>query len=215
VGNRVRAILGPAFPAAGNAYRRVFVDVRKVAACIPDLGQDAVLLDVGGGDGAILNALLDRQPTMHVVAVDLAEDIGSMVRPDLLGRVDLHPGTSVRQLGEATGRQYAAAFLSDVLHHVPPAEREELLRDILEVLGGGSRTLIVKDIIPQGARSALAFWADRNISGDRGVQAISPAELVDLVRVVWPEAQVAHTPLADVDFPNYCLVFTDRTSATD
>ena len=212
---RVRAILGPAFPAAGNAYRRVFVDVRKVAAAIPDLGQDAVLLDVGGGDGAILNPLLDRQPTLRVVAVDLAENIGSMVRPDLLGRVDMHPGTPVRELAKVTGRTYAAAFLSDVLHHVPPAEREQLLRDVLGALGGGSRTLIVKDIIPQGARSALAFWADRNISGDRGVQAISPTELVDLVRVVWPDAQVTRTPLADVDFPNYCLVFTDRPPAID
>lgn len=214
VGERVRSILGPAFPVAGNAYRRVFVDVRKVAAAIPDLGQDAVLLDVGGGDGAILNPLLDRQPTVNVVAVDLAPSIGSMVRPDLLDRVDLHPGTSVLELGTGSERPYTAAFLSDVLHHVPPTEREQLLRDVLAVLEGDSRMLIVKDIIPQGARSALAFWADRNISGDRGVQAISPAELVDLVRVVWPEAHVARTALADVDFPNYCLVFTDRPPGT-
>ena len=55
----------------------------------------------------------------------------------------------------------------------------------------------------------MAFWADRNISGDRGVQAIAPAECVDLVRSVWPDAQVATTALADRDFPNYCLVFSD------
>ncbi len=201
--------MGPAFPIAGNAYRRVFVDVRKVAAAIPELGADAVLLDVGGGDGAVLNPLLDRQPTLRVVAVDLAEDIGGMLRPDLAGRVTLHPATSVAQLVAAEPGPYTAALLSDVLHHVPPAAREELLADVLGAFGDGPRTLIVKELVPSGARSALAFWADRNISGDKGVQAVSPAALVDLVHRVWPEAAVTTTTLADRDFPNYMLVFTD------
>lgn len=202
-------MLGPVFPIAGNAYRRVFVDVRKVAAVIPDLGQDAVLLDVGGGDGAILNPLLDRQPTLRVVAVDLAPEIGTMLRPDLAGRVELHPGVSVAELHARQPATYAAALLSDVLHHVPPTDRVGLLADVLTALGDRPRTLIVKDLVPQGARSALAFWADRNISGDRGVQAIGPAECVDLVRSVWPQAQVTATSLDDVDHPNYCLVFRD------
>ena len=211
IGNRARALLGPAFPVAGNAYRRVFVDVRKVAAAIPDLGPDAVLLDVGGGDGAILNALLDRQPTLRVVAVDLADPIGTMLRPDLAPRVrTLRAGTSVAQLHEREPKAYRAALLSDVLHHVPEFDRPALIRDVLTALGDGDRTLIVKDLIPQGARSALAFWADRFISGDRGVAAVSPSACVDLVRGVWPEAQVTQTRLADEDYPNYCLVFTDH-----
>lgn len=218
VGGQVRALLGPVFPIAGNAYRRVFVDVRKVAAAIPDLGPDAVLLDVGGGDGAILNPLLDRQPTLRVVAVDLAEQVGSMVRPDLRDRVTMHSGTSVAELtaarrgaAEQGARQapFTAALLSDVLHHVPPGERRQLIVDVLHALGAGPRTLIVKDLVPQGARSALAFWADRNISGDRDVEAIAPGACVELVRSVWPGAQVATTGLADVDYPNYCLVFID------
>lgn len=209
IGGRARSLLGPVFPIAGNAYRRVFVDVRKVAAAIPDLGPDAVLLDVGGGDGAILNPLLDRQPTLRVVAVDLADPIGTMLRPDLASRVALHAGTSVAQLHAQAPRSYAAALLSDVLHHVPAAERPALIRDVLQALGDAPRTLIVKELIPQGARSALAFWADRNISGDRGVAAISPSACVDLVRSVWPQAQVSLTSLADVDYPNYALVFTD------
>jgi hypothetical protein len=209
IGGSVRSVLGPAFPLVGNAYRRLFVDVRKVAAAIPDLGQDAVLLDVGGGDGAILNPLLDRQPTLRVVAVDLADGIGSMIRPELRDRVELHPATSVAQLHARAPRRYAAALLADVLHHVPPPHRVDLLQDVLEALGPAPRTLVVKELIPQGARSGLAFWADRHISGDRGVQALGPAALVGLVRSVWPGAEVTATGLADVDHPNYCLVFRD------
>ena len=70
--------------------------------------------------------------------------------------------------------------------------------------------LIVKELVPSGARSALAFWADRNISGDKRVEAIGPAALVDLVHRVWPGAAVRTTALVDQDFPNYMVVFTGR-----
>lgn len=207
IGAMVRRVAGPAFPLLGGAYRRVFVDINKVAAAFPELRQDACLLDVGGGDGAILNHLLDRQPTLRVVAVDLAEGIGSMIRPDLVGRVELHPGTPVALVAQATPGRFDAAFMSDVLHHVPPPERESLLADVVAAFGDLPVVLVVKEIIPQGFRSRLAFWADRNISGDRGVRAIGPVELVDLVRSVLPDARVEQTGLADVDYPNYCLVF--------
>ena len=72
-------------------------------------------------------------------------------------------------------------LLSDVFHHVPIEHREQLVRDVLESFRGKPPILVVKDIVPAGLRSWLAFWADRNISGDRGVSAISPAELNTLV----------------------------------
>ena len=98
-------------------------------------------------------------------------------------------------------------FMSDVLHHVPPEDRVQLIRDALESFGGKPPLLVVKDIVPEGFRSWLAFWADRNISGDRGVTPISPAALVDLVQEVRPDLVVSATNLIELDFPNYCLVF--------
>jgi hypothetical protein len=98
-------------------------------------------------------------------------------------------------------------FLSDVFHHVPPAQRAELIRDVLDVFGPHTPVVVVKDIVPQGARSALAFWADRNISGDRAVQAISPAELARLMREADPRLTAEPTNLLDEDYPNYLVVF--------
>lgn len=211
VGATVRRVLGPAFPIAGSAYRRIFVDVRKVAAAIPDLGPQATLLDVGGGDGAILNHLLDNQPSLQVVAVDLASGIGQMLRPDLAGRVQLHPETSVADWVAQGHPGVTAAFMSDVLHHVPRDQHEGLVRDIVAAFRGGPVTLIIKDIIPAGARSKAAFLADWYISGDRAARPISPVELVDLVGQVLPGASVEVTALSRVDYPNYCMVF--RTTA--
>ena len=209
VGRMARRSLGPLFPVAGAAYRRLFVDVKKVAAHVPELGPDALLLDVGGGDGAILNPLLDRQPSLRVVAVDIAADIGQSIRPDLRPRVQLRPSTSVRQYIEDGGDAPTAVFLSDVFHHVPPDARPELIVDVLDVFRDRPAVVIVKDIVPQGARSALAFWADRNISGDRAVKAIGPAELSSLIREARPGLSVESTGLLGEDYPNYLLVFRD------
>jgi 2-polyprenyl-6-hydroxyphenyl methylase/3-demethylubiquinone-9 3-methyltransferase len=209
VGQLARRVLGPAFPVAGSAYRRVFVDVRKVASCIPRLDGGSTLLDIGIGDGSITNPLLDWQPDLRVIGVDLAAGIGSYLRPDLRDRVELHPETSVAELVADGPLDIAAAFMADVLHHVPPPERAGLLKDVLAAFGDRPRVLVVKDIVPQGVRSAAAFWADRNISGDRDVAAIGPAETVALVRSVWPGCTVETTALQEIDYPNYCLVFRD------
>lgn len=214
VGATARRVLGPAFPAIGAAYRRVFVDVRKVAAAIPNLGPEAILLDVGGGDGAILNHLLDIQPALRVVAVDLAGDIGQMIRADLADRVELRPQTSVADWVAEDHPAVTAAFLSDVLHHVPRDQHEGLVADIVAAFRGRPVTLIIKDIIPAGTRSKAAFLADWYISGDRAARPISPVELVDLVGRVLPGATVEVTGLSRVDYPNYCLVFRGTANAT-
>jgi len=209
VGQLARRALGPTFPVAGAAYRRVFVDIRNVANALPELPPGSTLLDVGIGDGAITNAILDRQPDLEVIGIDTAPEIGGMLRPDLRDHVELHPATSVAELAASRTLAISAAFLSDVLHHVPGDARAGLIADVLSAFGGAPRQLIVKEIIPQGPRSRAAFWVDRNISGDRGAKAIGPTELVSLVRSVWPTAQVQTTDLQQVDYPNYCLIFRE------
>ena len=209
VGQVARRVLGPAFPLAGAVYRRTFVDVRKVAANLPVLPAGSTLLDVGIGDGSITNPLLDRQPDLRVIGVDLAAGIGTSLRDDVRDRVELHPATSVADLVAKQPLDISAAFMADVIHHVPPEAREGLLRDVLSAFGDRPRVLIVKELVPQGVRSWAAFWADRNISRDPCVVPIGPAELVTLVRSVWPTAQVETTGLQEVDHPNYCLVFRE------
>jgi hypothetical protein len=207
VGQVARRALGPAFPIAGAAYRRIFVDVRKVASCIPILPGGSTLLDVGIGDGSIINPLLDLQPDLRVIGVDLAPSIGSYLREDLYDRVELHPATTVAELVASGPLEISAAFMADVLHHVPPSARQELIGDVLSAFRDSPRMLIIKELVPQGARSRAAFWADRNISRDPCVEPIGPAGIVKLVRSVWAGSTVQVTELQHIDFPNYCLVF--------
>lgn len=207
IGATARRLLGPAFPVVGAAYRRVFVDIRKVAGCIPSMPDDALLLDIGVGDGAILNPILDLQPTLRVIGIDLAPDIGLWVHPEHRSRVELHPSTTVRDYIAAGGESPHAVLLSDVFHHVPSAERPALVRDIRDLFENRSPVIIVKDIIPHGLRSRLAFWADRNISGDHLVEAAGPVEVSALLRSTIPGLRVESSRLAEKDYPNYCIVY--------
>ena len=169
LGTISRRVLGPLFPFAAAAYRRVFVDIRKVAEAVPVLSPGALLVDVGGGDGALLNPLLDRQAGLRVVMVDIASTVGISVRADLRSRVEMRPMTSLRDYLDSGGERPAAVLLADVLHHVDPTDRADLVKEILEAFGDREPLIVVKDVEPRGLRAWAAFAADRYVSGDRNV----------------------------------------------
>jgi hypothetical protein len=73
--------------------------------------------------------------------------------------------------------------------------------------------LVVKDVAPGGFRAWLSVFADRWVSGDRGVELIGPREACALVARVFPGWVARETPLLARDRPNYCVVFEAPRSA--
>ena len=191
-----------------RSYRALFVDLDAVADCFPETAQGAQLLDVGSGDGELLNLILGRRPGLRATMVDLAPSTGIALRPELRDRVRLLPATSLaayRALGEAPPD---LILLSDVLHHVPPAARERFLAEIAAIVGERPVRLVVKEVAPGSLRARLGRIADRWVSGDRNVQLIAPDELRALVAQSIPRLRAHDTPLLERDPPNYCVVFT-------
>jgi len=207
-GQIARRLLGPrAFRLVGRAYRRVFVDLRKVVESFPPLPEGAEVLDVGGGDGEVVNLLLARFPSVRVTMIDLGENIGTALDSGYRDRVRVLPKTSVEAYAQQGGRVPDVLILSDVLHHIPIDARPRFFEDLASLVRGRAVTLIVKDVAPEGVRSRCAYLADRYISGDRNVAFLSPAELEASVRRAFPAATAAETDLVRRDFPNYALVF--------
>jgi hypothetical protein len=207
-GTAARRLLGPLFPVAGAVYRRVFENIDKVASAVPSLPHGSLLLDVGGGDGALLNPLLRLQPTLRATLVDIAPIVGGFLRADVRGRVELRPGTSVRDYIDSGGEAPAAVLMADVFHHLAPSIRLDVIRDVCDVFGENPLLVIVKDVQPTGLRARTAFWADRYVSGDRGVTPIELAEVVDLFRSIRPDIVASPTTLLAHDHPNYCVVLS-------
>jgi 2-polyprenyl-3-methyl-5-hydroxy-6-metoxy-1,4-benzoquinol methylase len=208
VGSLVRSLLGERwFPVAGRCYRAIFVDLGEVAAHLPAMPPGALILDVGGGDGALIDAFLERQPMARVTMIDLKGDLGNAVRPALRERLEILPGTSIRAYAALGRRPPDLVIVSDVVHHIPPPLRAAFFRDLRELLAGHACKVAVKDIAPGGFRARLSYLADRFISGDRQVSLVAPADLAALVCQVFPRGTCTPTELRRRDAPNYCLVF--------
>ncbi len=206
--------IGPAFrrllPArlerkAAGLYRSIFVDLRCVARLLaPQFPHGAKILDVGGGDGELLNHLFRGRPDLHVTMVDVSATVGKFVEPQYRTQIRLLPRTFIEDhLIEAAG-QYDAAVISDVLHHIPLTLRPEFLANVRKALRPHGR-LLIKDIEPGHFISHLSLFSDKNISGDKGVILIARSELASLARRTLPAHTFSETCLLSENRPNYLV----------
>jgi SAM-dependent methyltransferase len=198
---------------AAGVYRAVFVDLRRVAACIaPQLPPSASVLDVGGGDGELLNALFALRPDLRVTMVDVSASVGKFVEPRHAEKITRLPRTFVEDHLAQSPAAYDAALISDVLHHIPAALRASFLANVHACLRPHGR-LLIKDIEPGHTIARLSLLADRHISGDRQVALISQGELTRLAASALPGLAATELGLLALNPPNYLLVFDRHAQA--
>jgi len=222
-----RLLSESAFRALARRYRKLFVDLNQLAGCLPEIPQQATLVDIGGGDGDIHNRLLDRHKTARSVLLDPGPQVGGFIEQRFASRVVKLPGTSLEELtahhliraqAEAPAHDTVAAnrgridwlLVFDVFHHVPRPQRPDFanrLRKLVEDLGTPHTVVIVKDVQPGSARAALAWLLDRFVSGDRWVHFLRQDELRALVAEAFPEFACEDTPLLAKDGFNYCHIW--------
>jgi hypothetical protein len=209
LGSLARAALGNSlFPIVARGYRAVFVDLKKVVDCLPPFPPGSHLLDIGGGDGEMINLILTRNPGLQVTMLDLSARLGSFLKPELRERVVVLPGTSLERYASMPHAHPNFVLISDVVHHVPPASRAAFFEDLRTVLAGRGTVLIVKDLEPGHFRSLLSELADRYVSGDRNVELVGQERMAALVRKTFGAVALRDTDLFRVDKPNYAQIFT-------
>lgn len=206
IGPALRAMMPPSLErAAANAYRAIFVDLDLVAGKIAELlPAQARVLDIGGGDGELLNRLLALRSGIKVTMVDVAPSVGRFLKPQFRDRVAFVPATTIQEHAAELKEKYDAAIVVDVMHHVAPQEREAFLRCVGESLRPGS-PLLVKDVEPGYFRAKLGYWCDKYVSGDRGVELIPAAEVMALANKLMPGGTTSEAGLLSVDRPNYLV----------
>lgn len=121
IGPFVRQLVGPRLERGlSYLYRRVFVDLDAVARAIAlQCTKNVRMLDLGGGDGELVNKILALRPDLQIDMVDIAAVVGRFLVPEVRDRVRLFPGTAIEALPDCAER-YGAALVSDVMHHLPP-----------------------------------------------------------------------------------------------
>ncbi len=181
-----RAVRSSFTTRAAHAWHgAVFADPVAIAACLPRFRPGSSIVSLTTDDGALLEALRMRDPTLRpldpaAVLAPAAGDGNPAPPPDIV-------------------------LLGDVLHHVPPDERADLL-DQLRGRASEDASFVVKEFAPGGLRARLGWLADRALSGDP-VRFLDPVELRTLAAKVWPHLTAFWTPLFEMDPPNYCFVF--------
>jgi hypothetical protein len=202
-GQIARRVLGRSFTPIGDAYRRVFVDLDRIVEFLAgELPTGASILDIGGGDGAVVDRLLKRRPDLAVTMCDLAPAIGAFLSPKNRRKVSLLPATA---FGDVQGR-FDVVTIADVIHHVPVDQRDPFFAALAESCRRWEcRKVVMKDMEPSGWRSKLALLSDWYITGDKHVVPFSRAAFARLAQTHFPQARRTS---AVPDWPNYAEVLS-------
>ncbi|BCJ91486.1 hypothetical protein IZ6_22210 [Terrihabitans soli] len=206
-GQIARRLLGRHFEPVGHLYRRFFMDTDKmagrIAAAIP---AGAKCLDIGGGDGMIANALLERRSDISITMIDLAASIGGFVDPKFAGRIALHPATPVDAFTANTGA-FDATLITDVLHHIPAGFRPQFFADVKRQMEkSGCRVLLVKEVMPGRLRSFLGVLSDKYITGDKNVALLARTDIQTLAEATFGIENIERFAVEVPDAPNYFAV---------
>lgn len=211
IGTFFRKLLGPKyFKYAGKAYRSLFVDLEQVAQSFPEMSPGNHLLDIGGGDGELINHIKIRFPNIKISMIDIAGSIGNLIEEKNKFDISFFPSTSIIKFKESHITELPEIdfiLLSDVIHHIVPKERRQFFLDLSKLLNKNT-VVIFKDVEPGYFISELSYLADRYISGDRTVELTSKNEITNLMKENFPGIYVYETNLFQKNRPNFSLVFS-------
>lgn len=206
IGPLIRSLLpGWVERTASRAYRRVFVNLDKVARVLGEnLPPHACVLDVGGGDGDLLNRLLLLRPDLRIDMVDIAPRVGGHLHANHRDRVRFFPGRRLESHAHPDGGTYDAIMIADVMHHIPATERADFLASLRNGLGRRA-VILIKDVEPGHPIAWLGLYCDRYLSGDRDTQLIASRHLQSMMQAVWPDHLVREQGLLGLNRPNYLI----------
>jgi hypothetical protein len=113
-----------------------------------DFSGIRTLVDVGGGHGATLTAVLRRYPTMKGVLFDLPEVVGTarLETSDIAGRCEVVGGNMFHSV-PAGGDAY---ILKRVIMDKFDDEAETVLRNCLSTMNTTGRILVIDPMLPAG-----------------------------------------------------------------
>ncbi len=211
IGAFTRKLLGENFQVVGRIYRSIFVDLNAVANSISAyIPQGAMIIDVGGGSGHLLNHLLSLREDLEVKMLDLSPTLGDAISECHLPKVDMYPETSMAEFSCDNNGKALVVLISDVIHHVPVEARATFFSGLNALLqNNNGASIIIKDVEPGHIRSLLGFLADRYVSGDKNVSLIDRDEVTKKMFEPFGDSITTHeTNLFNIDKPNFALVFT-------
>jgi C-methyltransferase len=146
-----------------------------------DFSAYPTIVDVGGGEGPLLAAILAAAPASRGVLYDLSRVVANA--PSLLrqrkvtDRVCIAEGSFFDSV-PAGGDAY---ILKNILHDWPDEKAVQILRNVRAAAGPLATVLLVELVIPKHARDFPGKWVDLEMLLNLGARERTAAEYRDLL----------------------------------
>jgi O-methyltransferase domain/Dimerisation domain len=154
-------------PAASERFQRAmsgYTAQEVTAICDAcDLSAARTVVDIGGGQGALVAALLDRHRLLHGIVFDLPEVIEGARRS--LGEAGLSPRCRcvAGDFFEAVPSGGDAYFMKSVLHNWPDDAAVRILRVCRRAMPDAGRLIVAERVVPEGQGASEAKLFDINM----------------------------------------------------
>jgi ubiquinone/menaquinone biosynthesis C-methylase UbiE len=145
-------------PIAAKVFHRTMVEQTQLitahVAASADIPQQGFIVDVGGGTGALLCALLAARPTAQGAVLDLAHaELGArdtIAAAGLAGRAHWLTGDffAPLDLQKAGAKQADTVLLKSILHDWDDARAVQILQQSAAVLASDGRVVIIERVLP-------------------------------------------------------------------
>lgn len=139
------------------------------------LGEDAVVVDVGGGDGTFAVALAERHPKLkHIIVQDVAAIVerASSSRPHREGDTISFQTHDFFQ--EQPVKHADVYFLRKILHDWPDEYAIKILRQLVPAMKSGARVLINDHCVPtSGVLSVHGEWMARYVQTHCSIESLT------------------------------------------
>lgn len=146
-----------------------------------DFGVYPTIVDVGGGHGPLLAAILAAAPSSRGVLYDLpsvvADAPGLLRKQDVADRVHIAEG-SFFDCVPPGGDAYV---LKNIIHDWPDDKALQILRNVRAAAGPHATVLLVELVIPRHNRDFPGKWADLEMMLNLGARERTAAEYRDLL----------------------------------
>jgi hypothetical protein len=127
-----------------------------------DFADCATVVDVGGGEGALLQAILRAHPTVRGVLFDLPTAVGAVVGrldPAVRDRLEVDPGDFFA--GVTPGGD--CYVLKSVLHNWEDDRAVAILRACRDAMAPRGRVVVIERVVPEGDGPSEAALFDVNM----------------------------------------------------
>ena len=129
IGPAVRKMFGRHERAIAALYRSIYIDLDSYIEVISNwVSSPTRILEVGAGEGAVTERLARAFPDAEILAIDIVPSVGRLYEgpKDRVRFVE----KTVQQVATESPGQFDFVILSDVIHHVPPGLRHEIIQSL-------------------------------------------------------------------------------------